>query len=69
MQIYFNFIHETVNSHNLVADNLIAHVIFVLLDQSKPTYYPNYLIKPGEKPKQMFGRIREQIGENRRRRL
>ena len=49
--VYFNFFHETVNSHNLGTANHIAHVIFVLysamktlIDQSKRTYYPNYFI-------------------------
>ena len=28
--VYFNFFHETVNSHNLKTANHIAHVIFVL---------------------------------------
>ena len=28
--VYFNFFHETVNSHNLETANHIAHVIFVL---------------------------------------
>ena len=28
--VYFNFFHETVNSHNLETANHIAHVIFML---------------------------------------
>ena len=51
--VYFNFFHETVNSHNLETANHIAHVIFVihsamktLIDQSKRSYYPNYFIIP-----------------------
>ena len=28
--VYFNFFHQTVNSHNLEIANHIAHVIFVL---------------------------------------
>ena len=28
--LYFNFFHETVNSHNLETGNYIAHTIFVL---------------------------------------
>ena len=32
---YFNFFHETVNSHNLEKANHIAHVIFVLFSAMK----------------------------------
>ena len=45
---YFNFIHETVNSHNLEKEPAILLTSFScfisLVDQSKRTYYPNYFI-------------------------
>ena len=51
-RVYFNFFHETVNSHNLETANHIAHVIFVFhsamkthfIDQSKHTYNLSYFI-------------------------
>ena len=39
--LYFNFFHETVNSHYLETASFIAHVIFVLhIALRKHTYWP-----------------------------
>ena len=46
-KVFFNFFHESVNSHYLEPANHIAHVIVyenTLVDQSKRTYCPNYFI-------------------------